>query len=257
MRTGTAAAALAALLLVLGGNGCASLRSVFAVNNGAAASGPIHNPFGDQYAAGAAGDRSQNMILRTKKGDRSVEIELPRDSQATTDFTIPVAPAFRESGGGSRFPASIDGDNGTGYGEDTAYQKSPPTMADHEITRSFPQGPPSQEGERRSIEEGLGVMASDDSVPNQDQSYLGALDNVKLLYRNGRYEAGLVELDSMIHQYPTSPKLHLMRGTLLERVGQGDLALKSWNQALRLDPKNASLRKFIERKEQARRLASP
>jgi len=130
-------------------------------------------------------------------------------------------------------------------------------MADHEITHSFPQGSPTDEGERRSIEEGLGVMASEDSVPAADQSYLGALDHVKLLYRQGRYEAGLLELDGLIRQYPTSPKLHLMRGTLLDRVGQSELALKSWNQALRLDPKNASLRKFIERKDQRRSLASP
>ncbi len=252
-----AAAALGALCLL---SGCASLKSFFAVNNDKGASGPIHNPFGEQYASGGNGDRAQNMILRTKKGDRSVEIEIPRDSQSSTDFTIPVAPAFRESGGGSRFPASSQyagSSGGDPSQSEDGYVKTPPTMADHEITHSFPQGAPADEGERRSIEEGLGVMASDDSVPAGDSSYLGALDHVKSLYRQGRYEAGLLELDGLIRQYPTSPKLHLMRGTLLDRVGQGELALKSWNQALRLDPKNASLRKFIERKDPRRSLASP
>jgi tetratricopeptide (TPR) repeat protein len=244
-------ALLAALLSSVGGAGCASLRNTLAINTNSGASAPIHNPFGDQYAKGE-GDRSQNLILRTKKGDRSVEIELPRDSQAMTDFTIPVSPAFRDSAQG-RDPASA-----SGSGEGTPYVKLPPTMADHEITRNFPQGASNdQEGERRSIEEGLGVMPTEDSVPSSDQSYLGALDNVKSLYRQGRYEAGLVEIDGLIRQYPTSPKLHLMRGTLLDRVGQLDLAIKSWNQALRLEPKNESLRKFIERRENKRSLASP
>src|SRR4051812_9560923 len=96
------AVALAAILCAL--SGCASMKSVFAVNPPSGATGPIHNPFGDQYGAGGPGDRSQNVILRTKKGDRAVEIELPRDSQSSTDFTIPISPAFRDgpskSGGG-------------------------------------------------------------------------------------------------------------------------------------------------------------
>ena len=100
-------------------------------------------------------------------------------------------------------------------------------------------------------------MPSEDSVPASDESYLGALDQVKHLYHAGRFEAGLVEIDGLIRQYPTAPRLHQMRGTLLDRLGQSELALKSWNQALRLDPKNASLRKFIERREQKRSLASP
>jgi hypothetical protein len=246
-RRANGAVARAVVLLAL--SGCASMKSVFAVNPQSGVSGPIHNPFGDQYSAGGPGDRSQNVILRTKKGDRAVEIELPRDSQASTDFTIPVSPAFRDGAGRA---------GGAGEStEDSPYVKLPPTMADHEITRSFPQGQVAQDGERRQIEEGLGVMAGEDSVPVADQSYLGALDNIKLLYKKGRYEAGLVELDSLIKQYPTSPRLHVMRGTLLDRVGQGELALKSWNQALRLEPKNESLRRFIERREQKRSLASP
>lgn len=228
--------------------GCASVRSALAIDGNAGASAPIHNPFGEQYANGGGGDRSQNMILRTKKGDRAVEIELPRDAQTMTDFTIPVSPAFQDAA--QRDPAS--------GGAEAPYVKLPPTMADHEITRGFPQGTaPAQEGERRAIEEGLGLMPTEDSIPNTDQSYLGALDHVKHLYRQGRYEAGLVEIDGLIRQYPTSPKLHLMRGTLLDRVGQSDLAVKSWNQALRLEPKNASLRRFVERREQKRSVASP
>jgi tetratricopeptide (TPR) repeat protein len=227
------------------------MKSALAIDGNSNASSPIHNPFGEQYANGGNGDRSQNMILRTKKGDRAVEIELPRDSQTMTDFTIPVSPAFRDTIP-QRDPAS------DGAGADSGYAKLPATMADHEITRAFAQGTTgAQDGDRRAIEEGLGLMPTEDSIPDADQSYLGALDHVKALYRSGRYEAGLVEIDGLIRQYPTSPKLHVMRGTLLDRVGQSELAIKSWNQALRLEPKNTSLRRFIERREQKRSVASP
>lgn len=246
------AALLASLLSVsIGGSGCASVRSALAIDGNAGSSSPIHNPFGEQFAGSGGADRSQNMILRTKKGDRSVEIELPRDTQSMTDFTIPISPAFRDTAA-HRDPAS------EGSGGDGSYTKLPATMADHEITRGFPQGTVgAQDGDRRAIEEGLGLIPTEDSIPNSDQSYLGALDHVKTLYRSGRYEAGLVEIDGLIRQYPTSPKLHVMRGTLLDRVGQSELAIKSWSQALRLEPKNTSLRRFIERREQKRSVASP
>jgi tetratricopeptide (TPR) repeat protein len=224
-------------VMLLASSGCASVRSFLCLDNASnGTSTPIHDPFG-AYAANPK-DRSENIILRTKKGDRSLEIELPRGSQQMTDFTIPMGPAFRN-------PASV------------AAGDTRPTLTDREITHAFPQAPGEQEGDRHSIEQGLGLMPSDDNAPEHDQSYLTALDRLKGLYRTGRYEAGLVENDNLIRQYPTDPRLHQMRGTLLDRIGQTDLAMKSWNQALRLNPKNTVLRKFIERREQNRSLASP
>jgi tetratricopeptide (TPR) repeat protein len=245
---------ISVLTLAASLTGCASMRSFFALNNASQApSAPIHNPFGDNYAG--KNDSSQNLILRTKKGDRSVEIELPKSSQEMTDFTIPISPAFRDTGG--RSPAGDGGDGNSGNSYDDSYKTKPPTMADREITRSFPQGNAKDDGQRRDIEQGLGLMPAEDSTPQADSSYLAALDHVKSMYKVGRYEAALVENDGMIRSYPTDPKLYQMRGTLLDRLGQTDLALKSWNQSLRFDPKNSPLRKFVERREQKRSLASP
>ena len=100
-------------------------------------------------------------------------------------------------------------------------------------------------------------MESEDSAPAADYSYLAALDHIKQLYKGARYEAALLEIDELVRAYPTDPKIYEMRGTLLDRLGRGDLAIKSWNQALRFDPGNQSLRRFIERKQQKRSLASP
>jgi tetratricopeptide (TPR) repeat protein len=252
VKTGKALITLSVVAAAASLSGCASMRSFFALNSATPQgnSAPIHNPFGDNYPG--KNDASQNLILRTKKGDRSVEIELPRSAQEMTDFTIPISPAFKDTQ--SRSPASS---SDAGASSDDSYKTQAPTLADREITRSFPQGHPQDEGNRREIEQGLGLMPAEDSVPVSDSSYLAAMDHVKGLYKNGRYEAALVENDGMIRQYPTDPKLYQMRGTLLDRLGQTDLALKSWNQSLRFEPKNAPLRKFVERREQKRSLASP
>jgi tetratricopeptide (TPR) repeat protein len=224
--------------------GCSSVRSFFALDSAKGGSnGRIHNPFGDFNSA--QGEQRDALILRTKKGDRSVEIELPRSAQQMTEFTIPVSPAFKESStGGSREIASV---TPTG-----------PSAADREITRQFPQSLPGGEASRRQIEQGLGLSAveADDSRPEATGSYLASMDQLRLLYKNGRFEVALLQTDTLLRQYPTDPRLYQMRGTLLDRVGQPELALQAWRQALRLSPQNEGLKRFIQRREERRGVAS-
>jgi len=201
---------------------------------------PIANPF-YAYRGGVNGDPSQNIILRTKKGDRSVELELPGDAQSLSDFVLPVSPAFRDTG---RSPASEEASI------DETYKDRAPGYSDREITQTFPQGLAEDEGKRREIEKGLNLTPSDDSNPTEGSpSYLAATDRIKQLYKSGRFEAALLEIDEIIRQFQTDGRLYEMRGTLLDRLGRRELALKSWKQALRFEPKNQSLRRFIERKE--------
>lgn len=240
-----------AAALVLAAPGCASVKSFLALDAKAEKAPPISNPFGTFYGNGP-GSR-ENIVLRTKKGDRSVEVELPGGTADMTDFVLPMSPAFRDSTGSGRSPASLGGDELSTAG----YKDRHPSITDREITRSFPQGLPEDEGKRREIEGGLGLMEAEDSAPAADYSYLAALDHIKGLYKAARYEAALLEIDELVRAYPTDPKLYQMRGTLLDRLGRADLALKSWNQALRFEPSNQSLRRFIERKQQKRSLASP
>jgi tetratricopeptide (TPR) repeat protein len=125
-----------------------------------------------------------------------------------------------------------------------------PSLSDREITHSFNQAELAtpEAARQREIENGLGLVPADDPTPARDTSYLAQIDYVKTLYRSARYEAALLETDSLIQSYPTDPRLHEMRGTLLERLGHMDLAVRSWTQALRLDPANESLRRFVQSK---------
>ncbi|MEK6704579.1 MAG: tetratricopeptide repeat protein [Bdellovibrionota bacterium] len=201
---------------------------------------PISNPFGTYYGT-AANDNARTMILRTKKGDRSVEIEIPRADQEMSEFVIPVSPAFKD---GQRTPASADAGM-----VDESYKDRPPTFSDREIVASMPSGPGETDAKRHEIEEGLNLVPSSNETPERDTSYLAGIDRIKQLYRLGRYEAALIESDILLQQYQTDPKIYEMRGTLLDRLGKTELAIKSWQQALHLNPKNLALRRFIERKQ--------
>lgn len=199
---------------------------------------PIANPFG-YYRKSAAEDGNQPVILRSKKGDRSVEVELPSDHERLSEFIIPVSPAFRES---SRAPASSAPDI------DDSYKNRSASPTDHEIVRSFSHGTLEDDSKRTEIEQDLNLAATDED-PQSSTSYLAAVDHVKQLYKNARYEAALLEIDDLIKKYQTDPKLYEMRGTLLDHLGRPELAMKSWSQSLRFDPKNEALRRFIDRKQ--------
>ena len=223
-------------------SGCSSVKTLFAANSQQNQSKPIQNPFGDLYPNGD--NNKQNIVLRTKKGDRSVEVELPGGSQDMTDFVVPMSPAFSDRG---RSPAST-GDTGL----DETYRERPPSYTDREIASTFPQGTVANDAKRRDIENGLGVVGSENDRPDSDKSYLASIDHVKQLFKSARYEAALMDLDQLVRTYPTDPRVYEMRGTLLDRLGHSDLAMKSWNQALHLDPSNLALKRFVERKEQKR-----
>ncbi len=130
-------------------------------------------------------------------------------------------------------------------------------MTDREITHGLSKNAYTDDGKRKEVETELGLSPAEDQTPDRDRSYLAALDHIKQLYKRNRYEIALLELDEMIRLYPTDPKLYEMRGTLLDRTGNSELAIKSWSQALKLNANNIPLKRFIERKQAKRSLASP
>jgi tetratricopeptide (TPR) repeat protein len=236
------------ILVISGSSSCSTMKDVLALNNAEAEQNkPIANPFGP-YNGGTGPDK-ENIILRTKKGDRSVEVEFPNDGDnKVSDFVIPVSPAFNDKRGLASEPGPLD----------DSVKKRPPSYSDREISAKFPKNLPEDEGRRTELERDMGLVASDNETPERSTSYLAGVAFIKQLYGNKEYERALLECDQLIKMYQTDPKLHAMRGTLLERIGKLDLALKSWKQALRYDPDNTRLKRFIERKEMKQRgIASP
>lgn len=226
-------ATLVALALI---PACSTVGAVFATNS-KKTDGPITNPF-EGYNPGT--NAENGTLFKTRKGDRSFEVTLPDQNSKLDEISMPTRAA--------------GGDEGIAY--DDPYKNRKPVTADREIAADFPKNGGEFENDRNEIEQTLGVMPSTDSTPHGDKSYLAGLDRIKRLYREGRYEASLIEVEDLLSDFPTSPKLYEMRGTLLDRLGRSELAIRSWQQALRLEPKNASLKKYLDRKRATRGLAS-
>lgn len=202
---------------------------------------PIDNPFGESRWKDAESDN--NITLRTRRGDQSVEVELP--NRYGSDFEVPMNPRF----------VGARGEKNT-QGVDYTYMDQKPTMADREIASTFgTTGSIEDEKRKREIEQSLGLQESDE-LPNMDQSYLAKIDVVKQLFRNNRHEASLIEIDKMIKDYPTNAKLYEMRGTVLDRMGYKDLALRSWKQSLEFNSNQLALKKVVDKREQQRNVAS-
>jgi len=202
---------------------------------------PIDNPFSESRWKDS--EKNDNITLRTRHGDQSVEVELP--NKYSSDLEVPMNPQFRTG------IASSANNNGVDY----SYADQKPTIGDREIASTFQSGSVSDEKKKREIEQSLGLQESDE-LPNMDQSYLAKVDIIKQLFRNNRQEAALIEIDKMVKDYPTDAKLYEMRGTILDRMGYRDLALRSWKQSIEFKPNQVALKKMIDRREQQRGVAS-
>jgi tetratricopeptide (TPR) repeat protein len=199
------------------------------------ASLPIENPYAS-FSLARLTEADANVILRTKKGDRTLELQLPGGYHDLSDFEIPLAPDFDA-------PKAISGSSSS---IDDSYSSTTAGFTDKQILSGL-EKPDPLDDQRRAIEDQLNLVSAD-SPNEQKKSYLAMMDKIRQLYRLARFEAALLELDQMLKVYSMDPKLYEMRGTLLDRIGKSELALKAWNQALEFDPKNEKLKNFVEKK---------
>lgn len=201
---------------------------------------PIDNPFAESNWKSE--EETGNITLRTRRGDQMVEVELPQKYGSSLE--VPMNPKFMTNQGSD------------GKSMDLTYQDLKPTMADREIASTFSSTGNYEDAKtKRDIEMTLGLQEIDEA-PEMDQSYLAKVDVVKQLFKNHRYEASLIEIDRMIRDYPTNAKLFEMRGTVLDRMGYRDLALRSWKQSLEFNPNQMALKKIVSRREAQRDVAS-
>ena len=203
---------------------------------------PIDNPFDEFYDSSQA--KNKSVILRSKKGNRSFEIELPEGNQTQTELIVPISPNLDS---GTQKTGDLD----------YSYSKSRPGITDRQIATTFPQQTVGNQGLQTDIEKDLGLIPSDSGVPKSDHSYLAKIDHVKQLYKLRRFEASLIEIDRMLRQYPTNPKLYEMKGTLLEKLGYKDLAMQAWEESLELNPENRTLLQYVDRKKTKKLLRRP
>ena len=100
-------------------------------------------------------------------------------------------------------------------------------------------------GDADGSSEGTGGIdpwaGTEDQPAPTRQSYFKGIENVKRLYRAGRYEMAIIYLKELEQDYPNDPKLLSMMGTLYLKVGQEELARDYWERVLQIDPTNKTV----------------
>jgi tetratricopeptide (TPR) repeat protein len=83
--------------------------------------------------------------------------------------------------------------------------------------------------------------------PVQSPSYTIGIAKVNQLFKEKNFELALIELNNLLAFYPNSPKLLKMKGTLLVKTGNRELAMRSWQRAYDLTPGDLALKRSIDR----------
>jgi hypothetical protein len=208
------------------------------------------------------GQPTRRYVVRMSDGVRDWEVEFPETA----------------SGYALRIP--INGVETGGQGGDTSVTGKKKTLVDREIEANMRRNNPDMEregtyvngkntldpkGDAPGSELGKGgggkgatdLNAGTEANPAPDRrSYVRGLDDVKRLYRAGRYEAAAQYLKELDVDYPNDPKIMSMLGTVYLKIGQEDLARQYWERVLQIEPGN---REVIEALKQlnARRGAQP
>lgn len=194
--------------------------------------GTIAYPFvGEARQLGRNGKKDK-FVIRSAVGAAEYAVEIP-DAGNGYDIQVPLAelnpPATSE--------AIAIGARGA---------KAPnPVATDKELVNSLPSLAKASPAEVATLDAALGVGSADG--PIQSPSYTMGIAKVNQYYRERNFELALMELNNAISFYPNSPKLLKMKGTLLLKTGNQELALKAWQRASDLDPADRNLDRALKR----------
>ncbi|SMF13511.1 tetratricopeptide repeat protein [Pseudobacteriovorax antillogorgiicola] len=192
--------------------------------------GTISYPFYLETEPLGTNGKEDKFVIRTISGDTEYVIEIPR---AATDYDVAVPLAQSKES----------------LVEEPKVRN--PQLTDRELTSQFPQLDAQTEEERALLDKAFGV--SEKEGPRQAPSYTVGLAKVGKLYKKHQYEYALIEVNNLLAFYPNSSRLYKMKGSILIRLGNLQLAEKSWLRAGELAPEDpvirrglAQLRKRIE-----------
>jgi tetratricopeptide (TPR) repeat protein len=193
--------------------------------------GSISYPFvGETRSLGKTNPR-QPFVVRSAVGAHEYTVEIP-DNAAKYDIQIPVAelaPRNAQDFGASPLAGGR--------------RQSNPANTDKELVSALPDLGKSKSGKTEMLDAAFGVGKPEG--PIQSPSYTLGIARVNQHFKNRDFELALVELNNLLAFYPNSPKLLKMKGTLLVKTGNRELAMKSWQRALDLSPGDLALKTSI------------
>ena len=85
------------------------------------------------------------------------------------------------------------------------------------------------------------ASGSPEAVGDDDQLILEA----NRFYNDGKFEESLKFVEELLRRSPGTVRGWVMKGSLLHVLGQKDMARKSWQHALELDPSNQQIQNIL------------
>lgn len=167
---------------------------------------------------------ADRFVIRTISGSTEYVVEIPH---AGRDYDVEV-PIARSSSDSSR-----------------KYRIKNAQMTDRELVSSMPKVSQATEQERMLLDKAFGV--GEKGGPKQSPSYSLGINKINELYRKGKFEFALIEINNLMTFYPTSVKLYKMKGSVLIKLGNYKLAEKAWTRASDLSPNDPVIKKGIAR----------
>ena len=108
---------------------------------------------------------------------------------------------------------------------------------------------------RESDEEGIPKKKKKPEKIEEDIDMLMKMETTRYLlrareaYQRDDYDSAITAISEAIDVNPFSPQAYEMLGSIYYRLGWNGMALENWQRALRLEPDNDMLRKYIARLE--------
>jgi hypothetical protein len=198
--------------------------------------GSIAWPFADETKPLGQDVRGDSLVIKSATSAAEYTIEIPGNAD-DWDITVPLAAL--EPGAQAKMERAAAGN---------------PATTDRELISQMPKLEERHPGDTALLDAAYGV--AEKGGPTQSPSYTMGIAKVNNFYRERKYEFALIELNNLIAFFPTAAQLHKMKGTVLMKMQNWQLAEKSWLRALDLAPGDASLRRGLERL-QARMAQSP
>jgi tetratricopeptide (TPR) repeat protein len=185
--------------------------------------GQISYPFADQTRPIGKDRSGERFVIRSVKGGAEYIVEIPNGAE-DYDISIPMT--------------SLPADEGK-------IKVQNPQLTDRELLSTMPGPSQDQERDRSLLENAMGVGAADG--PEQGPSYSLGPAKIMELYKKRDYEYALIEVNQLLSYYPNAARLYKMKGTILLKTGDLQLAEKAWLRAAELDPADRAIQKGIER----------
>jgi hypothetical protein len=185
--------------------------------------GSISYPFADKTQPIGKDTAGERFVIRSVKGSAEYIVEIPHGA-ADYDISIPMT--------------ALPSDEGR-------IKVQNPQLTDRELLSTMPGPNQDQERDRSMLENAMGVGAAEG--PEQGPSYSLGLARIMELYKKRDYEYALIEVNQLLAYYPNAARLYKMKGTILLKTGDLQLAEKAWIRAAELDPADRAIQRGIER----------